>query len=341
MKIKKILSLILILILITTTLAGCATESDLEEQSQKPNEEVLEEGKPAEDEYGIVIDKDTVTFEDGRGEEVTIDKNPERAVVLFASFVDIWVRNGGELVGMVEPSDEYIVPGTEDVETLGKQGSISLEKVISLKPDLVVLSYNTGSHLDMIPALEENNIPIMVLDYQFKDDYFKISKLFAAINDSIELYEQDAQMVKEEIKNIMDKVPKDETVKVLVIMATKNSIAARNSETTIGEMFKDLGAINIADDSNEKLSDKNFSLETVLEKDPDFIFVQTMGSDLEAIEERLVKDVKSNPAWSSLSAVKNDRYIVLDKDLYTYKANHRYAEAYEKLARILYPEVFN
>src|SRR5690606_36654695 len=110
-----------------------------------------------------------------------------------------------------------------------------------------------------------------------------------------------------------------------------NSIGANNSETTIGEMFKDLGTINIADGSNEKLSSKNFSLETILEEDPDFIFVQTMGSDMEAIEERLVNDVKSNPAWSTLSAVKNDRYIVLDSKLYTYKANHRYAEAYENL----------
>lgn len=65
-----------------------------------------------------------------------------------------------------------------------------------------------------------------------------------------------------------------------------------------------------------------------------------MGSDLEAIEQRIKSDAESNPAWASLSAVKNNRYIVLPKDLYTYKANHRYAEAYEKLAKILYPEEF-
>ncbi|NMB09003.1 MAG: ABC transporter substrate-binding protein [Tissierellia bacterium] len=50
--------------------------------------------------------------------------------------------------------------------------------------------------------------------------------------------------------------------------------------------------------------------------------------------------MESNPAWSTLSAVKNDRYIILPKDLYMFKPNHRYAEAYEGLAKILYPEVF-
>ncbi|MDR7855762.1 ABC transporter substrate-binding protein [Tissierella sp.] len=345
MKNKKALLLILVIVLIAGSLAGCKSKENDKpiariEDNSKEIESISTSTEDMMDEYGIIITDDTVQFTDGRNEEVTINKNPERAVVLFASFANIWVRNGGDMVGMVEPSNEDFIPGTDHVETLGKQGSISLEKVIALEPDLVVLSYNTKSHLDMIPALEENNIPIMVLDYQFKDDYFKISKIFAALNDNMEVYEQDTKVVKEETQRIIDNVPKDKELKVLIIMATKNNINARNSETTIGEMFKDLNTINIADSSNDTLSDKNFSLEKIIEEDPDFIFVQAMGSDMAAIEERLINDVKSNPAWSSLSAVKNDRYILLDKSLYTYKANERYAEAYEELAKILYPEVF-
>lgn len=334
---KRILLLVLSLILVGTFAIGCEKSGDMPTG-------VVDELKDATDsftdEFGITIDENTITFVDGRGEAVTVDKNPKRAIVLFASFVDIWMRNGGDMVGMVEPSNEYYMPGTEHIETLGKQGSISLEKVISLEPDLVVLSYNTGSHHDLFPALEKNNIPIMVLDYRLKEDYFKISKIFAAINDRMDLYEQDAQMVKEEIEKIMSNVPKDKGVKVLGMMATKNVISALGSDTTLGEMFKDLGAINIADGSNGQLSDKNFSLEKILEEDPDFIFVQAMGSDMDAIEERIRSDAQSNPAWNSLKAVKNDNYIVLDKELYTYKANHRYAEAYRGLAEIMYPEVF-
>jgi iron complex transport system substrate-binding protein len=55
----------------------------------------------------------------------------------------------------------------------------------------------------------------------------------------------------------------------------------------------------------------------------------------------LKKDVDSNSAWGSLKAVKNDRYIILPKELYLYKPNDRYGEAYEGLAKILYPDVFN
>ncbi len=350
MRKNKIITLALILVLVMSSLIGCKDSNNdkvnndvenLEENQSVANEDVIENDENDEDdEYGIKQEENTVTFIDARGEEVTINKKPQRPVVLFASFANIWVCNGGALAGMVEPSVDDIIPGMENIETVGKQGSISLEKVISLEPDLVILSYNTKSQMDMIKSLEENNIPVLVLDYKFKEDYFKISKVFATINERMDLYDADTKIVKEETENIINKAPQDKNYKVLIIMATTKSIGARTSDTTIGEMFKDLYTINIADTSNETLSLKNFSMEKIIEEDPDFIFVQTMGSDLEAIQERLNSEVESNPAWSSLSAVKNNRYIALPKDLYTYKANNRYAEAYENLAKILYPEVF-
>jgi len=41
---------------------------------------------------------------------------------------------------------------------------------------------------------------------------------------------------------------------------------------------------------------------------------------------------------SSLSAVKENHYFVLDKRLYNLKPNARWGEAYKELADILYPE---
>lgn len=45
----------------------------------------------------------------------------------------------------------------------------------------------------------------------------------------------------------------------------------------------------------------------------------------------------SNPAWASLSAVKNGNYYILEKRLFNLKPNARWGEAYEILADILYP----
>ena len=47
------------------------------------------------------------------------------------------------------------------------------------------------------------------------------------------------------------------------------------------------------------------------------------------------RNVESNPAWSSLSAVVNDRYILLPKDKFLYKPNANWADSYAFLADLL------
>lgn len=39
--------------------------------------------------------------------------------------------------------------------------------------------------------------------------------------------------------------------------------------------------------------------------------------------------------------MKEDRYIVLPKDLFHYKPNNRWGESYQYLGEILYPELFH
>lgn len=240
------------------------------------------------------------------------------------------------MVGMVEDPNS-VIQGTEDVETVGRFGSISLEKVISLEPDLVILSSNSKSSIEMIQPLEENKIPIIPLTYEFKEDYFKISKIFSMLTERQDLYEKNAQAVKNQVNEIINGVPDENNPRVLILFASSKSVTARGSLSTLGEMVHDLGAVNIAEREGE-IDSTQFSMEVVVAEDPDFILVQAMGSDMDAVEERLRTEAESNPAWSELSAVKEGRYIVLPKDLYTYKANGRYGEAYRNLAEILYPE---
>ena len=82
------------------------------------------------------------------------------------------------------------------------------------------------------------------------------------------------------------------------------------------------------------------SFEFVVEKDPDYIFVTTMGDEQKALD-YLNGLIGENPAWSELSAVKEDRYVVLPKDLFHYKPNNRWGESYQYLGKILYPQLFH
>ena len=52
---------------------------------------------------------------------------------------------------------------------------------------------------------------------------------------------------------------------------------------------------------------------------------------------RLEEALLSNPAWQTLTAVKEGRFRILDNRLYNLKPNERWGDAYEQLAQILYP----
>lgn len=338
MKKNKLFILALVALLSVGVLTACSTKEEPSIETETP---VSSGENQVIDEYGFTINEDSITFIDGRDEEVTIKKNPERVVILFNSYLDIWMRNGGSIVGKLEESaDQEPIPGTEGVQIIGALGSISAEKVLEVEPDLIILVSTQKSQMEMVPIFEENNIPFIALPYKVKEDYYKLTKLFSSLNGRDDLYEENAEKVRTGIEDIIKRVPEEKENRVLIMVANTTSVTARGSDSTVGEMLKDLNCVNIADSAGDMLNDKNFSIEKILEEDPDFIFVQTMGSNTEKAMERLKADVESNPAWASLSAVKNDRYIALSKDLYWFKPNHRYAEAYEGLAKILYPEVF-
>ena len=101
-------------------------------------------------------------------------------------------------------------------------------------------------------------------------------------------------------------------------------------------MLAELGCINIADDDNSLLDD--LSMEAIIAADPDFVFVTTQGKDAEAVRQNIENTLLNNPAWSKLTAVREGRYYVLEKELYNLKPNARWGEAYQKLAEILYGE---
>lgn len=350
MKKLNILKMVLSVVMIAVIFAGCSKDAD--QKNEKPVAENIpsgEEVKIEDDaekeevvslEYGIIINEEDVVFTDASGEEVTIKKNPQRVIVLQNSLLEIWDQAGGKVVGRVEGSEDKIVENAMSAEVVGSMGAPSLEKILSLEPDLVIISGSYTAQREMVPLFTQNNIQVINLDNDLIEDYYKTVRLFTAITEREDLYEHHVNDIKKKVDEIIAKAPRDKDYKAVIIFATAKNTTVRDSSSMVGEMLKDLNVGNISDSVETGADTRTFSLEKILQEDPDFIFVQTMGSDLEKITERLKSDALDNPAWASLTAVKEDRYIVLPKDLYLYKPNDRYPEAYEGLAKMIYPEVF-
>lgn len=350
MKKSIFLKIMLTIAMMAVLLAGCSKDSNKNEPPagntpENPSEEI---SKPEDDnrkdessDYGIVINEENVVFTDASGKEVTITKNPQRVVVLQNSLLEIWDQAGGTVVGRVEESEDKIVENAMSAEVVGSMGAPSLEKILSLQPDLVIIAGSYTAQREMVPSFEQNNIQVINLDNDLLEDYYKTVRLFTSITGREDLYENHVNNIQKKVDEIVAKAPEDKNYKAVIIFATAKNTTVRDSNTMVGEMIKDLNVINISDSVDAGADTKTFSIEKILQEDPDFIFVQTMGSDLDKITERLKSDALDNPAWASLTAVKENRYIVLPKDLYLYKPNDRYPEAYEGLAKMIYPEVYS
>jgi len=322
-RMKRIIAIILMISMTAAMLSGCTAAED----------------KAAAGTTGIEAGSETINFTDGLGKQVTLKKNPQRVVCLYTSYLDLWDLAGGRVVGRSEGS-ENVPEAARSVDTVGLQNEPNVEKILALQPDMIIMSSSISAQVSLIPMFEKNNIQCLALDYIDFDDYISILKVFTELTGNEAAYKEKGLDVKEKIDSIIAKVPSDRKPSALILFGTSKSVSVRLPDTTVGKMLEDLGTENIADDPSLKVEEmKIFSMERVIEKDPDFIFVQTMGNAAEA-QERIKKDVENNPAWGSLTAVKEGRYIILPKELFLFKPNERYAEAYEELAKLLYPEVF-
>jgi len=276
-----------------------------------------------------------VSFTDALGRAVSVS-SPKRVVAMSYSFADTWLLAGGELAGTTRDAFASGLRLPETVADVGALHAPSLERVIELDPDLLILSADIPAHLGLQETLEASGVNaayFSVLDFA---DYLGMLKTCTEITGRADLYERNGAAVQARIDGAVAGASGKPSPRILLLRVSSGNIEVRGSDTMAGIMLKDLGCANIADSDASLL--ESLSMEAIISEDPDFIFVVQQGDSLEDSLAFLEKALTSNPAWAGLSAVKNGRFEVVAKELFHQKPNDRWGEAYETLASILYGE---
>ena len=312
-------------ILLACTLTACAP-------SASPSDSTTQSGSSASSEA------QSVTFTDDLGRTVTVE-HPERVAALIGSFADIWCLAGGQSTLVATANDAWTSfdLGLDDsVLDLGGVKEPNFEILLSAQPDLVLASCNTTANVDMRTSLEQANIPVAYFDIQHFSDYLRMLDICTQLTGCPERYTQYG----EEVGKVIDQAiarQDGSSPTVLCMRTTGSSCKVKGSQDfLLGEMLADLGCVNVADQDSALLED--LSLEAIMAADPDYIFVVLQGSDPTKAQDTLERTLLSNPAWSSLRAVQENRFYTLEHNLYNVKPNARWGEAYEKLADIFYPQ---
>ena len=374
---KKLFALLLCLCLLVGTLAACTTqnadpsdpsspdstnapgkESDtIPPADNKENEELkarwrAEFLKSANE---VVVTEDSVTFTDASstdGSTVTIRKNPGKVINLYGSLTTLWYEAGGTVFGCIGGSStqslytEYIGRDiTEDEGVTVVANSLAgskwnMESILSYHPDLIICSTAMSGYKTIEAPAEAAEIPVIAMSYNDFSDYLKWFKVFCNLTGHTELWDSVAMKALNDVVDVLCEIPDGNAPHVFSMFADSKSLQANTSLTVVGGMISTMKAKNIVDDwENTTNADKlTINLETVLAANPDIIVVQCHG-DADAAKKQVEDTYGDNPIWLSLNAVKNGKVFYLEKTLFHNKPNSRFAEAYQKLAEILYPNV--
>ena len=253
-----------------------------------------------------------------------------RVVALSRSVGEMWLLAGGNLVGVTD--DAMDLEGlSKECASVGKLSAPSAEAILALHPALVLTAPDIPAQREVQKTLEAAGIRCQAVDINNFADYASVMQNFTAETGRADLYEKNVAAVQQKIDSVKAALPGEVKGKTfLVIRASAAKTKVLKSDHFAVAMLEDLGLTNAAPES---LLDQ-LSMEGITEANPDYLFVIFQGEpkEAEAVYQELIG---GQPAYDQLKAVKDGHTAVLPKDLFQYKPNARWGEAYAKLAELL------
>lgn len=199
-------------------------------------------------------------------------------------------------------------------EKLGKFGFINYEKLIILKPQLLLVTKDMGSALD---GLKKYNFPIIAMD---TPDVKAITNNINRLG-QITHHEKQAKELSLKLNKNLDKiVAKNKTKKKTVFYCIwHDPIMTVGEKSFVGDMIKLSGGDNVAKDL--KTAFGKYSVESLIIKNPEYLI----------FPESTYKKVNlSRFPWNKLKAVSKKKIIVVNDDRFLRPAP-RVFEAIEEL----------
>ena len=228
------------------------------------------------------------------------EKKYDRIVVLDPAVVEMVYLLGGEdkLVGIAKLERSKIWPEekTEKVESVGTFINPSLEKIIALKPDLVIESFHSSDAIDK--SLTSNNIEIIKIQANSIEDIFKNFQKVAKILGK----EKEAEKIIAEKRQKIEEIKKIDTAekKGLFILAP-TPMRVFGKGTLPNDIMEMLNIKNVA--AGMEGMSPTLTPEYIIKENPDIIL--TFVKDPQEI-------VKANPQIKDISAIKNNKFVVLE-----------------------------
>lgn len=220
-------------------------------------------------------------------------------------------------------------PEAKKKEKVGTLLEPNIEKILSLKPDIVFASL-AAQDRNTINRLEKMGINIFTFrEVKNFEDISHNFLLLARISGEETKAKKFLSRQEKEIKLIKQKVEKLPKVKVFLELGAKPLITAGRN-TFIDEIVNLAGGVNIFQET--KVEYPRISLEEVIQRNPEVIILATMGEITE-------QETKFWQKYRNLEAVKRNQIYTLDANIICRPTPVRYVEGLKKITEFLHPEI--
>lgn len=274
-----------------------------------------------------------VVVTDDLNYRLTLKRAPQRIVSLSPSTTEILfaLKLEDKIVGVTNFCD-YPPPALK-IKKVGGYSTPNLEKIVALKPDLVIASF--GNPRNLIEKLRSFKVPVFAVNpqsiHQVMECIIKIGKLTNQEREAKILIKDMRLKVSSIIKKTKN-LSKNKRPRVFLLVWDK-PLTTVGPQTLPHQLIEMTGGINIA--QNAKSGYPLYDLERILGQNPDIIILAGMLGDWQDKKRRIMQ----SKLWQKISAVKNKRVYLINPDL-IFRPGPRLIQGLEKLAKIIHPELF-
>ena len=288
--------------------------------------------------------QNAISVIDDEGYTTNITSVPQRIISLAPSNTQILfgIGVGDKVVGVTDydhiPYNFTAWIAAGNMTSVGGFSTPNKEAIASLQPNLILATPINDPDVVTLRSLGYNVLVLNPNDVNgVLKDITMVGKATGADQNATTL----VNSISNKIASIEAKIEAANETKPLVYYEVwyPDPLMSAGSASFINDVIAKAGGINIFE--NETQQYPTVSSETIVQKNPDVIMLPTdMANPGDQPFYGSVAQVKERPGWSSISAIQNNRIIVVDGDLFA-EAGPRIGENIAIAAQAFYPDLFN
>jgi iron complex transport system substrate-binding protein len=252
-----------------------------------------------------------LSVKDDAGHTLTLAKPAARVITLAPSLTEmLYAVGGGErMVGTVEYSN--FPPAAAQVERIGGNQKLDLERIAALKPDLVLVWYH-GNAMREIERVAALGIPMFYVEPHTIADIPGAMERIGQLIGTDKLAQAAAQDFRTRHAALRTQYAQRAPINVFYQISSK-PLMTINDEQIISDVIRLCGGRNVF--GKEPMLVPQLSTESVVAVDPDVILAAHLGSsDDHAVRDLEATNVKWWNTFSGMKAVRNKQIWLVPDD---------------------------